>query len=136
MESTKPNVFADRVVREEARTFLTRVRHESCYKTLRALVTLLAAFVACGGIVMVAVALKAFTVLPGSETEALQIWTVQWRITFLSALSVLLGGLFTIALAIALRQASLALVDIADMMIDRGRRQWQFGETPTPEVAK
>jgi len=133
MESTKSNVFADRVVREQPRTFLSRVRRESCYKTLRSLVTLLAAFVASGGFVTVAVAIKALTMLPGSQTEALEIWTVQWRVTFLSALGALLTGLFTIAFAIALRQASLALVDIADMLIDRGRKQWQFGETQTSE---
>ena len=61
--------------------------------------------------------------LPGSQTEALEIWVVQWRVTFLRALGTLLTGLFTIAFAIALRQASLALVDIADMLIDHGRRQ-------------
>jgi hypothetical protein len=73
-------------------------------------------------------------ILPRSQTEALQIWTVQWRITFLSGLSLLLVGLFTIAFAIGLRQASLALVDIADMLIDRGRQEWRFGESPTPEI--
>jgi hypothetical protein len=56
--------------------------------------------------------------LSGSETEAaLEIWTIHWRITFLSALGTLLTGLFTIAFAIALRQAALALVDIAAKVV-------------------
>ena len=115
MESTKPNLFEDHVVREQSRTFLTRVRRASCYKTLRSLVTRLGPFVASGGLVMVAVAIKALTMFPGSETEAaLEIWTIHWRMTFLSAMGTLLTGLFTIAFAIALRQAALALVDIAD----------------------
>jgi hypothetical protein len=132
-EITKSNRIEDRLVREQARTFLTRVRRDSCYKTLRSLVTLLAAFVASGGFVMIAVAIRALAMLPGSQTEALEIWAFQWRLTFLSALYLLLSGLFTIALSIALRQAALALVDVADMMIDRGRKQWQFGEPPQPD---
>jgi len=125
-DSYAPGSLAHREVKEEPATYLERIRKQSCYKTLRSLVSLLTAVIACGGIVTVAVAIKAFTLLAGSQTEALQIGSAQWRVTFLGALGFLLSGLFTIVVAIAFRQASLALVDIADMLIDRGRKQWQF----------
>jgi len=124
------NPFDERVVREEPATYLQKIRRDSCYKTLRALITLLAVFFAIGGLAHVAVAIKAFASLPGSQTEAaLEIWTIHWRVTFLSALTVLLVGFFTIAVAVAFRQASLVLVDIADMLIDRGRQEWKFGKS-------
>jgi len=122
MKSARASPFESQLVREQPETFLSRVRDESCYKTLRALITLLAGCLAGVGLVLVAVAIKALGSLPGGQDgAAVEIWTVHWRVNFLGALGVLLAGLFAMVLAVAFRQAAFLLADIADILIHRGR---------------
>lgn len=117
-------------VREQSGTYLDRVRSESCYKTFRAVVNVIAWLGIGQGAILVVVAVKLFLLLPSSENAAVEILAVQWRVSFLSALVTLLGGLATILMSIAFRQGALALVDIADMMIDKGRTAWEFSKPP------
>ena len=132
MQTAKPSPFESQVVREQPQSFLSRVRDESCYKTLRALITLVASFIAIVGLLLVVIATTAFFNLPSGQPDAvLEVWTVHWRVTFLSALWVPVSGLFTIGAASAFRQASLLLADIADMIIARGRETWRFSNATT-----
>src|SRR5437870_2043696 len=129
------NVFAgERVIREESRTFLERVRGESCYKTLRSLINLLAACLGVLGLLQIAVAIALIFLIPAAQQQyqevAHEVRVGSVTFSFLLDLGILLAGLFCLVLAIAGRQAALLLVDIADMMIDRGRQAWRFSGDP------
>src|SRR5439155_2349701 len=123
-----PGSLPHREVKEAPGTLLARIRQQSCYKTLRALVNLLALFIAALGALSIVISILIFAQLPGSQSAVLELWTIHWRVTFLAAWAYLMGGLFLLAVAIAARQAALLLVDIADMLIDRSRNLWRFSD--------
>ena len=128
-----PSNLPHREVKEEPATLLARIREQSCYKTLRAFINLLAIFVALAGTFSIVISILIFLQLPGSQSAVLELWEIRWRVTFLSAWAYLVSGLFLLAVAIAARQAALLLVDIADMLIDRSRNLWRFSEAPHAE---
>ena len=115
-------------VEEDHREYLERVREHSCYKTLRSLITwpaVLLGFLGCSGLLVIV--MLWFSLEPSEFdqrflTGKFPIWS-----------SILLC-LFTITIAIAIRQASFLLIDIADILIDQNRRRWEFSGEPQKNV--
>jgi len=92
--------------------FLQGVRHRTCYSALREMIGVFAALS-----IVAIVVLAGFSVVAGLGSE--------------SALPVVIGvvaGLLGCFLVIAVKQASLLLVDIADALIEQNRKRRNITE--------
>lgn len=112
------------MIKEEPAYYIARIRLHSAYRTMRLFVdftTILSAGVSLATIVVGLVPLLRWK--PGVSAVS-----VGGLVLPLAAVPVLMClGLFGIFATVAARQASLVLVDIADMLIDRNRSGWSFG---------
>ncbi len=115
-----------RVIREEPRTFLARIRGQSCYKALRVLIDLSTVLLAVAGLVNVTLGMIVFINFAGEQGSVR--FLGYYTVTTASAPEVFVAGLVLLAIAIPYRQGSLLLLDIADMLIERGRKEWNFDQ--------
>jgi len=122
----EPGSDESRIVREQPDTYLERVRSQTCYRTLRGFINVLAGLAIASGfaslVLVVLVLILQANGPPQSEEPVRRTYSDFYLLTAAAS------GLFTIVVSIAFRQASSVFVDIADMLIDRNRREWRFGK--------
>lgn len=117
---------SENVVEERPDEYLSNVRDRSCYQTLRSLVNIVTAIgLIATGLVMLAGLQRCFgsaAALRGVVGDQLD----RLGDGLMGGVITILIGLFGMILVVAARQSSLLLVDIADVLIDRGRHRWEF----------
>lgn len=102
-------------VEETPRQFITRVREQTCYKSLRSVLVVCAVVGYIIGVFFLVYALA--ELFQGADAEP----AVRVFGPFYSVGSATLAGLLTIVLTQASYQASILLVDISDTLIEQAR---------------
>jgi hypothetical protein len=99
---------------ETPKQYLVRIRGQSSYAMLRQLIDIVS---------VVFGAIGAFFVVAGLAAGSMELDEARLLSAFLGSLGCFIIGAGIICLVIALRQASLVVVDMADMQIEANRRK-------------